>query len=100
MTPISLRRAHAAAIPPRVSRAALAHSDTAKLAKEIGDLQYETEYRFESGMQCFQTLREGDLRGILSALRDRGFAISRENTTHVASPSICTAEDSELEKVA
>jgi hypothetical protein len=74
--------------------------DIAKLAKEIGNLQYETEYRFESGMQCLQTLREGDLRGILNALRDRGFIISRENEARVESPSICTAEHSEQETAA
>lgn len=77
-----------------------ADMDIAKLAKEIGDLRYETEYRFESGMQCFQTMREGDLRGILSALRDRGFAISRDNETRVESPSICAVDESEQQPAA
>ncbi len=74
--------------------------DITKLAKDIGTLRYETEYRFESGAPCHQTLREGDLRGILVALRDRGFKISRENKAHVESPPICAAEDSEQQTVA
>jgi hypothetical protein len=69
--------------------------DIAKLAKDIGTLRYETEYRFESGMPCYQTLREGDVRGILIALQDRGFTISRENEVHVESPPIYAAEDCE-----
>jgi hypothetical protein len=74
--------------------------DIAKLAKDIGNLRYETEYRFESGAPCYQTLREGDVRGILIALRDRGFTISRENNAHVESPPICAAEDGERETTA
>jgi hypothetical protein len=69
--------------------------DIAKLAKDIGTLRYETEYRFESGAPCYQTLREGDVRGILTALRDRGFTISLDNHTRVDSPPICAAEDCE-----
>ena len=69
--------------------------DIAKLAKVIGTLRYETEYRFESGMPCYQTQREGDVRGILIALQDRGFTISRENEVHVESPPIYAAEDCE-----
>jgi hypothetical protein len=69
--------------------------DIAKLVKDIGDLRYEAEYRFESGAPYYQTLREGELRGILIALRDRGFTISRENEAHVESPSISAAEDCE-----
>jgi hypothetical protein len=69
--------------------------DIAKLAKDIGTLRYETEYRFESGMPCYQTLREGDVRGILIALQDRGFTISRENEVHVESPPIYAADDCE-----
>ncbi|HSZ67964.1 MAG TPA: hypothetical protein VK825_17285 [Xanthobacteraceae bacterium] len=71
--------------------------DIAKLAKDIGNLRYETEYRFESGTPCYQTLREGNVRGILIALRDRGFTISQENEAHVESPPIYAAEDSEQE---
>jgi hypothetical protein len=74
--------------------------DTAKLANDIGTLRYETEYRFESGAPCLQTLREGDLRGILIALRDRGFTISRQNQAHVESPPICAVEDGERQTVA
>jgi hypothetical protein len=74
--------------------------DITKLAKDIGNLQYETEYRFESGASCYQTLREGDVRGILTALRDRGFTISRTGESHVDSPSIAAvAEDSEQQTV-
>ena len=69
--------------------------DIAKLAKVIGTLRYETEYRFESGMPCYQTQREGDVRGILIALQDRGFTISRENEVHVESPPIHAADDCE-----
>jgi hypothetical protein len=69
--------------------------DIAKLAKVIGTLRYETEYRFESGMPCYQTQREGDVRGILIALQDRGFTISRENEVHVESPPIYAADDCE-----
>lgn len=69
--------------------------DIAKLAKDIGNLRYETEYRFESGTPCSQTLREGDIRGILTALRDRGFTISRENEARVESPPICAAHGGE-----
>ncbi|MGA7429778.1 MAG: hypothetical protein WBQ24_00330 [Xanthobacteraceae bacterium] len=69
--------------------------DIAKLVKDIGDLRYEAEYRFESGAPYYQTLREGELRGILIALRDRGFTISRDNEAHVESPSISAAEDCE-----
>jgi hypothetical protein len=69
--------------------------DVAKLAKDIGNLRYETEYRFESGTPYYQTLREGDLRGILIALRDRGFTISHDNEGHVESPSISAADDCE-----
>jgi len=69
--------------------------DTAKLAKDIGKLRYETEYRFESGAPCYQTLREGDIRGILAALRERGFIISRQNQAYIESPPICAAEESE-----
>ena len=69
--------------------------DIAKLVKDIGDLRYEAEYRFESGAPYYQTLREGELRGILIALRDRGFTISRDNEAHVKSPSISAAEDCE-----
>lgn len=57
--------------------------DIAKLVKDIGDLRYEAEYRFEFGAPYYQTLREGELRGILIALRDRGFTISRDNEAHV-----------------
>src|ERR1700729_598338 len=60
--------------------------DIARLAKDIGNLRYEAEYRFESGAPYYQTLREGDVRGILIALRDRGYTISRENEAHVESP--------------
>ena len=76
--------------------------DIIKLAKDIGTLRYETEYRFESGAPCHQMLREGDLRGILIALRDRGFNISRssENEARVESPPICAAEDGEQQRVA
>ena len=74
--------------------------DIAKLAKDIGNLRYETEYRFESGAPCYQTLREGDVRGIIIALRDRGFTISQENNAHVESPPICAAEGSERETTA
>ena len=74
--------------------------DITKLAKDIGTLRYETEYRFESGASCFQTLREGDIRGILAALRDRGFTLSRENEAHVVSPPIVAAEHGEQETVA
>jgi hypothetical protein len=69
--------------------------DIAKLAKDIGTLRYETEYRFESGMPCYQTQREGDVRGILIALQDRGFTISLEDEVHVESPPIYAAEDCE-----
>ena len=69
--------------------------DIAKLVKDIGDLRYEAEYRFEFGAPYYQTLREGELRGILIALRDRGFTISRDNEAHVESPSISAAEDCE-----
>jgi hypothetical protein len=74
--------------------------DTTKLAKDIGNLRYETEYRFESGAPCYQTLREGDIRGILVALRDRGFTISRQNQAHVESPPLCVAADGEQQTVA
>ena len=74
--------------------------DATKLAKDIGTLRYETEYRFESGAPCHQTLREGDIRGILVALRDRGFTISRQNQAHIESPSIYAAEDGEGQTVA
>jgi hypothetical protein len=74
--------------------------DIAELAKDIGNLRYETEYRFESGAPCQQTLREGDIRGILIALRDRGFKISRENEAHIASPPICAAQDSDHQTAA
>ena len=69
--------------------------DIAKLAKDIGSLRYETEYRFEFGAPCYQTLGEGDVRGILTALRDRGFTISLDDDPHVDSPPICGAEDRE-----
>ena len=68
--------------------------DTAKLAKDIGKLRYETEYRFESGAPCYQTLREGDVRGILVALRERGFTISRESQAQSESPPICATQES------
>ena len=74
--------------------------DTAKLANDIGTLRYETEYRFESGAPCYQTLREGDIRGILIALRDRGFTISRQDQAHVESPPLCATEDGERQTVA
>ena len=74
--------------------------DITKLAKDIGTLRYETEYRFESGAPCQQTLREGDIRGILAALQDRGFKISRDNEARVASPPICAAQDGEQKAVA
>ncbi|MGA9949097.1 MAG: hypothetical protein WBQ24_12655 [Xanthobacteraceae bacterium] len=69
--------------------------DIAKLAKDIGTLRYETEYRFESGARCYQALCEGDGRGILVALRDRGVTITRENEVHVESPPIYAAEGCE-----
>ena len=74
--------------------------DTAKLAKDIGTLRYETEYRFESGAPCHQTLREGDIRGILVALRDRGFMISHQDQAHVELPAIFAAEDADQKTVA
>ena len=76
--------------------------DITKLAKDIGTLRYQTEYRFESGAPCHQTLREGDLRGILIALRDRGFTISRsrENEARVESPPICAVEEGEQQTIA
>jgi hypothetical protein len=78
--------------------------DTAKLANDIGTLRYETEYRFESGAPCYQTLREGDIRGILVALRDRGFTISRQeraqDQAHVEAPPLCATEDGERLTVA
>ena len=69
--------------------------DIAKLAKDIGTLRYETEYRFKFGAPCYQTLCEGDVRGILMALRDRGVTISRESEVHVELPPIYAAEDCE-----
>lgn len=76
--------------------------DITKLAKDIGTLRYETEYRFKSGAPCHQTLREGDIRGILIALRDRGFKIwrSSENEAHVESPPISAAEEGDQQTVA
>jgi hypothetical protein len=74
--------------------------DIAKLANEISNLRYETEYRFESGTSCYQTLREGDIRGILIALRERGFTVARENEAHVESPPICAAQDAEQQTTA
>ncbi|HEY2528120.1 MAG TPA: hypothetical protein VGJ20_09265 [Xanthobacteraceae bacterium] len=65
--------------------------DIAKLAKDIRNLRYETEYRFESGAPCYQTLCEGDIRGILIALQDRGFTISREEEAHIESPPMVPA---------
>ena len=67
--------------------------DIARLAKDIGNLRYEAEYRFESGTPCYQTLREGNVRGILIALRDRGYTISRENEAHVESPPTSIADE-------
>jgi hypothetical protein len=74
--------------------------DIAKLAKDIGNLRYETEYRFESGASCFQTLREGDVRGMLIALRDRGYTVSRASEAHVESPPIVAAEESQQQTAA
>jgi hypothetical protein len=58
--------------------------DTAKLADEIGALRYKAEYRFQSGQPFYATLSKGDLRGILQALADRGYAV----VPHVESPSL------------
>ena len=74
--------------------------DIAKLAKDIGTLQYETDYRFEFGAPCYQALREADIRGILIALRDRGFTIARDNEAHVASPPICAEESHDQQTAA
>jgi hypothetical protein len=74
--------------------------DIAKLAKDIRNLRYETAYRFEFGTPCYQTLCEGDIRGILGALRDRGFTVARGEGDHLESPPICAAQDSEWETTA
>jgi hypothetical protein len=65
----------------------------AKLADEIGALRYKAEYRFQSGQPFYATLSKGDLRGVLQALEDRGYAV----VPHVESPSLHNETRSEHE---
>jgi hypothetical protein len=53
--------------------------DIARLAEHIGNLRYEAEYRFESGAPYYQTLREGDVRGIL-IVRSSGVSSGLSNS--------------------
>jgi len=71
--------------------------DIAKLASEIGNLRYQTDYRFDFGKPFHQTLSEGDLRGVLAALESRGFSLVRDREPHMESPSLCSDEHQENE---
>jgi hypothetical protein len=64
--------------------------NAAKLAEEIGNLRYKADYGFECGKPFYQTLSQGDLRAILSALESRGFSLVHERQPHLESPSICS----------
>jgi len=66
-----------------------AKMDAAKLAREIGNLRYKAEYGFEFGEPFYQTLSQGDLRAILTALNRRGFSVVHDRRGDVDSPSIC-----------
>lgn len=67
------------------------------LAKELAGLRYETGYRFENGEPFRKRLSEQDVRGILSALRERGFSVSHDGPPHMESPALFGAERPEPE---
>jgi hypothetical protein len=63
--------------------------DVEKLASEIGELRYKAEHHFEFGQPFYETLSEGDLRGVLVALETRGFTLVCTQQPNMESPSIC-----------
>jgi hypothetical protein len=71
--------------------------DIDELAKGLSELRYETAYRFENGESFRTMLNEQDLLGIFSALRERGFRLTRDTQQHVEAPPIFGAECKEPE---
>lgn len=45
--------------------------DVEKLARELANVRYETEYRFENGMPFCEQLSEAGVRAVLNALQGR-----------------------------
>ncbi len=71
--------------------------DVDKLARELAGLCYQTDYRFQNGQPFSERLSEGDVRGLLRALRDRGYTVSRDEPPHVESPLLSDIEEREHE---
>jgi hypothetical protein len=65
--------------------------DVEKLARELANLRYETEYRFENGMPFCERLSEAGVRAVLNALQGRGHAAVQDVPPQVESPSIYEA---------
>ena len=61
--------------------------DVERLAKELSPLRYQTGHRFKNEEPFWERLNEDDLRGLLNALRDRGYSVSADSP-HVKSPSM------------
>jgi hypothetical protein len=55
------------------------------LAKELADLQFDSDYRFKNGTAFREVLGKERARGLLKALQDRGYVLT---STRIASPSI------------
>jgi hypothetical protein len=71
--------------------------DVEKLAKELAGLCYQTGYTFQNGQPFSERLSEGDVLGLLRALRDRGYMVSRDEPAHVESPQLSDVEQHEPE---
>ena len=64
-----------------------ASMDVERLAKELSPLRYQTGHRFRNEEPFWERLNEDDLRGLLKALRDRGYIVSPDSS-HVRAPSM------------
>ena len=53
--------------------------DVERLAKELSPLRYQTGHRFRNEEPFWERLNEDDLRGLLKALRDRGYNVSADS---------------------
>jgi hypothetical protein len=52
--------------------------DVEKLARELANVRYETEYRFENGMPFCEQLSEAGVRAVLNALQGRSHAVAQD----------------------
>jgi hypothetical protein len=77
---------------PKEAAMSVEKLDVEKLARELANLRYETEYRFENGMPFCGQLSEAGVRAVLNALQGRGHTVAQDVPPQVESPSIYDEE--------